>query len=105
MAKSHQNHGIFTFSFQGQYLISIDKKKKPNYPSLRQETELNYFCVLEDVLIITGKATVRTQNIQEKPHRKEAFSASLHRQCDIESTTRLSGDLLQTSIPVTSLSC
>lgn len=46
-------------------------KKPPKYPSLRQETELKYFCVLEDVLVITGKSIVRTENIQEKPHRKK----------------------------------
>lgn len=48
--------------------MGIDKKTPPKYPILLQETELNYFCVLEDVLVTTGKAIVRTQ---EKSHRKK----------------------------------
>lgn len=31
------------------------QKTPPNYPSLRQEAELNYFCVLEDVLVTMEK--------------------------------------------------
>lgn len=74
MVKCHQNMQnchIHCCSPQGQYLIRQNK----NCQSLRQETEPNYFCVLEDVinfpLVITGKDAVRTQNIQEKPYGKK----------------------------------
>lgn len=60
------NCNISYCTSQGQYLI----RQKNNYESVRQETEPNYFCLLEDILnfslVITQKATVRTQHIQEK---------------------------------------